>query len=301
MPAWGELLDELKDHKGTDGQFIEALSVDSLRLKYLNKLSNYTGRNAIAYYSGWLSNRSMNVDINDSDMTGLMSAMKGLDYSKGLDLILHTPGGNPTAAEGMVNYLHSKFDSDIRVFVPQMAMSAGTMLACASKQIIMGKHSCLGPIDPQFGGIAAYNIVSEFTQAKEELSKNPNDRLFWELQLKKYPVAFLYSVIDAINLSSALTEQWLEEYLLAGNPDKSNIAKKIVGQLNTNNKSHSRHFSLDFCRTLGMSVSGLEENQDLQELVLSVHHAFVITFDATKASKIIENQNGIMYVTRQQD
>ena len=301
MPAWGELLEELKDHKNHDGMFVEALTVDSLRSKYLNKLSNHTGRNVIAYYSGWLNGRNLNVDINDGDMTGFMSAMKGMDCSKGLDLILHTPGGSPTAAEGLVNYLHSKFGSDIRVFVPQMAMSAGTMLACASKEIIMGKHSCLGPIDPQFGGIAAYNIVSEFQQARDELSQNPKNRVFWELQLNKYPVAFLYSVVDAINLSSALTEQWLKQYMFEGNPNKDEISKRIVGQLNANNKSHSRHFSYTFCKGLGLNVKSLEDKQDLQELVLSVHHAYVITFDVTKAAKIIENQNGIRYITRQQD
>jgi len=43
-------------------------------------------------------------------------------------------------------------------------MSAGTMLSCASKEIVMGKHSCLGPIDPQYGGVPAYNILSEFTE-----------------------------------------------------------------------------------------------------------------------------------------
>ena len=101
-----------------------------------------------------------------------MNSIKGLDVNKGLDLILHTPGGNPTATEGIVKYLHSRFGDDIRVIVPQMAMSAGTMLACAAREIVMGKHSCLGPIDPQYGGVPAYNIVTEFRQAKDDLDNN---------------------------------------------------------------------------------------------------------------------------------
>ena len=105
-----------------------------------------------------------------------MNALKGLDATKGLDLILHTPGGNPTATEGIVKYLHSKFGNDIRVIVPQMAMSAGTMLACSANTIIMGKHSCLGPIDPQYGGVPAYNIVNEFKEAKSDLDQNPQAR-----------------------------------------------------------------------------------------------------------------------------
>ena len=160
MPSWGELLNELQPHKNENGEDVQGLTVDELREKYLKLLSQQTGRNVIAYYSGWLKpGKTQNIDINDSDITGVMNAIKGLDCDKGLDLILHTPGGNPTATEGIVKYLHSKFGNNIRVIVPQMAMSAGTMLACASNEIIMGKHSCLGPIDPQYGGIPRRNLI----------------------------------------------------------------------------------------------------------------------------------------------
>ena len=71
------------------------------------------------------------------------------DGKNGLDLLMHSPGGSPDAAEAVVNYLRSKF-TDIRVIIPQAAMSAATMLACAANRIVMGKHSSLGPIDPQF-------------------------------------------------------------------------------------------------------------------------------------------------------
>ena len=77
-----------------------------------------------------------------------MTCIHGMDCSKGLDLVLHTTGGSPAAAEAIVNYLRAKFGNDIRVIVPQLAMSAGTMIACSAKQIIMGKQSSLGPIDP---------------------------------------------------------------------------------------------------------------------------------------------------------
>ena len=302
MPSWGELLLELQDHTDSYGQTIAALSFDELRNKYISALANHTNRNVIAYYSGWLKpGKTQNIDINDSDITGFMNSIKGLDVSKGLDLILHTPGGNPTATEGIVKYLHSKFDNDIRVIVPQLAMSAGTMLACSAKEIIMGKHSCLGPIDPQYGGIPAYNIVTEFREAKNDLDNNANAKTYWELQLKKYPIAFFYSVIDAINLSSALLSDWLLQYQFE-NEDKKTSKKKvkrIVSKLNANNKSHSRHFTSDFCKQLGLNIIDLEADQKLQELVLSVHHAFIITIDATPATKIIENHIGARYISSQ--
>lgn len=302
VPSWGELLRELEPHTNENGEQVPALTFDSLRTKYISLLSQKTGRNVIAYYSGWLKpGKTQNIDINDSDLTGFMNAIKGLDVAQGLDLILHTPGGNPTATEGIVKYLHSKFGNNIRVIVPQMAMSAGTMLACSAQSIIMGKHSFLGPIDPQYGGVPAYNIVNEFQQAKSDLDNNIQAKTFWELQLKKYPTAFLYTVLDAINLSSALVSDWLTQYMFEGDSsvDAKKKVKKIVNKLNANNKSHSRHFTVDFCKELGLNIIELETDQELQELVLSVHHAFVITIDATVATKLIENQNGARYITSQ--
>ena len=50
-----------------------------------------------------------------------------MECHRGLDLILHTPGGFPEAAESIVKYLRSKFSTNIRVIVPHLSMSAGTM------------------------------------------------------------------------------------------------------------------------------------------------------------------------------
>ena len=75
--------------------------------------------------------------------------------------------------------------------------------------------------------------------------------------------------------------------------------KKILQKLNSNNKSHSRHFTYDSCAEIGLKVKRIEEDQELQNIVLSIHHAFIITLDASTASKIIENQNGNRFITTQ--
>ena len=88
MPNWNEVLNEISQD-ASEGP------ADRIRRKYLKELYNYTERNTIAYYSGWMqSGAKYGIDINDMDMNGLMSAICGLDCSKGLDLILHTPGGS---------------------------------------------------------------------------------------------------------------------------------------------------------------------------------------------------------------
>ncbi len=59
------------------------------------------------------------------DKNRFMSVIHGLDKSKGLDLFLHTPGGDVGATESLIDYLHDSFEGDIRAVIPQIAMSGG--------------------------------------------------------------------------------------------------------------------------------------------------------------------------------
>lgn len=254
----------------------------------------------IAYYSAWLTKSNVcKLDISDADMTGFMTAVNGLDCSKGLDLILHTPGGDPAASESIVNYLRQKFKNDIRVIIPQLAMSAGTMIACAGKEIIMGRQSSLGSIDPQFGGIPAYNVQMEFEEAKEDLVSHPENANYWAIKLQQYPAAFMKSAIDAIRLSSELVHDWLGSCMFDSSKDEL-IIEKIVNELNEhdNSKVHNRHFSADKCKSIGLKISMMEDSDKLQDAVLSLHHAYMLTFDSTLAIKIIENQSGTAVVAQ---
>ena len=131
-------------------------------IKYTKELSKKTGRNVVVYYSGWLNTECNEVSITSMDKNGFITLIKDLDKTKGLDLILHTPGGSIDATESIIDYLHAVFGDDIRAIIPQMAMSGGTMIACSCKEILMGKHSSLGPVDPQIMGIAAQTVIEEF-------------------------------------------------------------------------------------------------------------------------------------------
>src|SRR5699024_12405187 len=125
MPNWNAILKELGNYdKGPH---------DLLRAKYLNKIQEHTQRNVLVYYSGWLQKpQKLEPDlftINDSDKTGFMTCSSGLDRSKGLDLLLHTPGGDVAATESIVSYLQSLYDGNIRAIIPQLAMSGGNLIS----------------------------------------------------------------------------------------------------------------------------------------------------------------------------
>ena len=79
--------------------------------KYVHKYQEFSKRNVIVYYSGWLNHTEniKGVGINDLDKNGFMSMINGLDKSKGLDLFLHTPGGDVGATESLIDYLYESF------------------------------------------------------------------------------------------------------------------------------------------------------------------------------------------------
>ena len=227
-----------------------------------------------------------------------MTTIHGLDRSKGLDLILHTPGGEMAATESIVDYLREMFGTNIRAIIPQLAMSAGTMIACACKSILMGKQSSLGPIDPQIGGIPAHGILEEFKQASEEIKRDRSKIPVWQPIIAKYSPTLIGEAQKAIAWAEEMVKEWLLSGMLKGKRNAEDKADKIIKELGDHalTKSHARHLSASRCRKMGLKIEMLEDNQELQDAVLTVHHACIHTLSHTGAFKIIENHMGKAYI-----
>ena len=270
-----------------------------MRRKYLVKLSEHTKRNVIAYYSAFLSKPGIQLlGINDEDMNGFMSTIHELDRGKGLDLIIHTLGGSIASTEAIVRYLHAMFGNNIRVIVPQLAMSAGTMIACSSKEIVMGKQSNLGPIDPQLRDLPAQGVIKEFKTSLEEYKADHDSLAVWQQIIQQYRPTFLGQCKDAIAWTQSFVAEQLQAVMFEGQTDAAAKAAKIVEALSDvdTHKAHERHIPPTTCLDMGLNVTMLEADPILQEFVLTVHHAFMITLANTGAFKIIENQLGRAFV-----
>jgi ClpP class serine protease len=291
MPTWHSLLNEIKERGST---------FDVIRRERLKNLARLTRRNVIIYYSGWLQKPKIpGTQVTDADKNGFMTVIHGLDRTKGLDLILHTPGGETAATESLVVYLRAMFGDDIRAVVPELAMSAGTMIACSCKAIVMGKHSSLGPIDPQFGGMAAHGVVEEFNRAHAEIKADQSRAFVWQPIIAKYSPTLIGECEKAIQWSTEMAREWLVTGMLSGDNDRDAKADRIVKELGDHalTKSHARHLSASRCKDMGLNVLILEDDQRLQDAVLSVHHACILTLAGTGAFKIIENQDGVASVS----
>ncbi len=290
MPNWNQVSDEIRE----GGSIF-----DVVRRRHLAKLHEITKRNVIIYYSGWLQSSSLGaaVGINDYDKIGFMSASNGLDHSLGLDLLLHTPGGETAATESIVDYLHKMFD-DIRVIVPQLAMSGGTMIACSGRSIVMGKQSSLGPIDPQLNGLPAHGVLEEFRQAHEAMKQDPTTAAVWQPIIAKYSPTLIGECQKAIKWSEQMVREWLVSGMLKDDEEAEQKADDIVEELGSHalTLSHGRHLSAEKCKSIGLTIEMLEENQELQDAVLSVHHACMHTLSSTPAYKMIENHKGMAFI-----
>ena len=289
MPTWNEINKEIDAAGGSPA------NCDEIRKKYLAQAEARLNRPIIAYYSGFLQKPTHpEFAITDFDMNGMMAVVHGLDRARGLDLILHTPGGGIEAARALVEYLYLMFGKDIRVIVPHMAMSAGTMIACAAREVMMGKHSCLGPTDPQVRGMPAMGVLAEVDRAIEEIRKEPLKQLVWQQVFQKYPPAFIMDCERQVEGTKEMVSAWLRENMLAGSEDPATAANAVVEQLMNykGQTEHSQHYLVAKCKEIGLNISDIEADQGVQEDILSVHHAFVASFARTGVIKFIENGAG---------
>jgi hypothetical protein len=235
-----------------------------------------------------------------------MSTVQGRT-SKDLDLILHSPGGSPEAAESIVHYLRQKFDN-IRVIVPHLAMSAATMIACAANTVVMGKQSSLGPTDPQLvlqtplgvRRVPAQAILEQFERAKTEC-RDPTLLRAWAPILPQYGPDVLVTCENTSKLTRSLVREWLRTYMLAHLPSRKRgrVVRRCADFL-TNHKEHAthgRHLDRELLKKNGMAIDDLEADAALQDLVLSVYHATTLCFSMLgHVAKFIENHQGNAYI-----
>lgn len=288
---------EIRDQVNSSGSIY-----DIFRRGYQKELSAHTGRNVIIYYSGWLQKPPQlgaALGINNDDKNGFMTAIHGLDRDKGLDLILHTPGGDIAATESLIDYLRQMFGTNIRAIIPQMAMSGGTMISCVCKEILMGKQSSLGPIDPQIEGkFPAVGLMDEFNRAVEEIKKDKDKIPIWQPILAKYSPTLIGQCERVIKWSKEIATNSLLTGMYQGETDAEKTVKEIIEGLTNNDetKSHNRQLTAQKCKDLKLKITMIEDDPTLQDLVLSIHHATILTFSQTNAIKIIENQIGKSHI-----
>lgn len=303
MPTWGQILDEVQQlGKGGD-----KAAFDTVRTRYVRELAEFTGRNTIVYASRWTQGDvppNLTI-ISDEDVQAFMQAIYGLKGDT-LDLVLHTGGGSAEATDAIVSYLRTKF-RDIRVLIPQAAMSAGTMMACSANRLVMARHSFIGPIDPQvilqtqvgIRSVAAHAILDQFEKAQTDCRDNPNNLNSWLPMLTQYGPALLVECKNQIDFGKDLVKSWLKAFMFGSDPDSTKPIE-IAEYLSNHShfKTHGKHINIETAKGIGLVIDQLEDDQTFQERLLSAFHATIITLSATPTVKLISNHEGSTFAKR---
>ena len=307
MPTWGELLTEFgaiaqaqNAAQLAGGPPPTAGAADLVRRKYLDLLHQHTKRAVIYYGTAWHETRPINpqsLSVDLGDVRGFMEACSNISERK-VDLVLHSPGGNPDATESIMSYVRQRFDH-VRAVVPLAAMSAATMMALACDEILMGAHSQLGPIDPQITVMTpegprtapAQAIKEQFAMAQRDCSADPSRIAAWMPLLRSLGPGLLAQCDTAQKRTVDFVARQLELHMLAGDAGAADTAAAWFAD-HSYFKSHGRNVTRDDARALGIVVTDLEDDGTLQDLVLSVSHAAQLTFSTTPCSKLIENHHG---------
>ncbi len=281
--------------------------------QHLEKIAEQRNdNNVLLYGSSFLQKPQappQRIQITAEDINGMMSVIHGMDWNKPLTLVLHTPGGVINATESLVEYIRSKF-AHIEVIVPTFAMSAGTMIALASDLIIMGRHSQLGPIDPQmpYPGrfVSARAVVDQFHIAKQEILNDNSSAHVWAPILASLGPSLIQEAQNALAYGENMVKGWLEKYMFSSieeQDERSDKAKQVAKYFNDTkeHKSHGRRIDRDEARGVGVFVENMEDDQGLQDIVLTAYHLMTIMFEQSTSTKIIWSNHGQQWVRNWQE
>ncbi len=286
--------------------FNEVQQAFNLRKPLLKEWSDKNGgRNVIAFFSSFSHPGAM---IQDQDRDYLEELLSKMDSTKGLDLILSSPGGYPLAAERIIQTCQS-YSSDFRVVVPKLAKSAATMIAFGAKSILLGETSELGPVDPQInykdqrGELvtrSAYAVVKGVEEILEKIKQSPmNSRIEGLLSLlppidqpflEECKIAQELSKDIAIRYLKMTTFPSLKERKSSQSDNSDCIENKIKKFLMPEETfSHGRPITFNEAKQIGLKVELLKKEDPKWELLLRIYSRTNFVVQNSTVIKLIEN------------
>ncbi len=309
MASWSELLAESDKNATHDPNWLTRKLQEQLVV--ISKLRETDS--VIFYASSFLQKPTANIGalITREDINGFMNALYEAQTEKGLTLILHTPGGDPNAVESIVEYLHSKF-AYMEVIVPYLAMSGGAMISLASDLLVLGRQSQLGPIDPQFSignkSHSARAIQEGFNKAKQDITSDTKLAHLWAPILQNMGPSLMVEATKALSYSKELITKWLNrrKLLTENSEERSKIVNSISAYFNAEKTEqgsvhvHGQRIGIQKLKDVGIKTETLEDNQDLQDAVLTAYHLMTIIFERSPSVKFIISNNEKVWLKHEQ-
>lgn len=204
---------------------------------------------------------------DDARVIGL--ALKALGPLKELDLILHTEGGQISAARRIAVLLR-EYVQKLSVVVPVKARSCGTLLALSGCEILLGPGGELSPIDPIVVNARANGangpdmISSEDVRLFPEMAANwfglntslDRREVFSVLSQKMFPTTL------ASFYRSQLSVRKAGVFLLSRHLPKASkrVREQIVNELISGSREHSDSILLEEALEIGLRARPISKS-----------------------------------------
>jgi len=264
------------------------------RRKLYFALENELKMPVVSFFTSFL----FPVMIEDTDAAMIEGLLQKINLTKGLALLINSPGGIGISAERILNICRSYSGKEEFVcIVPGKAKSAATMICMGASKILMSKTSELGPIDPQIQiqkdnkrmNIALYNLVQSYKDLFEEAVKSKGNLQPYLQQLANYDAREIKEFEAAIELSEDVAIRALQSGMMKGS-SKEDIKSKIKIFLTPEEtKSHGRSIFHEEAKKCGLKIDLMNLRSNLWK------HSYELfvrldNYTTTRAAKCIESK-----------
>jgi ATP-dependent protease ClpP protease subunit/predicted RNA-binding Zn-ribbon protein involved in translation (DUF1610 family) len=284
-------------------------AITTERKKQLARIASIRERPSILTFASDLQKRGP-ISIDYSDILPIADQIDNLSGDE-VDLILETPGGSAEIAEDIMKLIRNKF-SKVGVIVPGTAKSAGTIMAMAGDEILMGPTSSLGPIDAQVLHQGKVFSADAFLEGLEKIKREVEETG----QLNKAYIPILQGISpgeiqsceNAQKFSSTLVTNWLANFKFkpwtthssSGEPvtdeEKQSRAKEIADHLCDHGYwlTHNRSIKIEDFDQMRLKVVDYGGNPDLFDAIKRYYTLLRMTFD-TNIYKLFETPTSQIY------
>lgn len=194
--------------------------------------------------------------MSSSDIPSFETVLDSISGAEQINLLLHSPGGDGTIVEKMVDMCRGHLSGNnrkLRVVVPNIAKSAATVMALGADTILMGYCSELGPIDPQIpivvSGVTQWVSALSFVEARDQIMadlekavKNKTPTVGLLQQLAGLNIPFTQEMAHQIDFAKKTAARLLGKYMLM--PGFSNARKREKRQTRLPRNCYRNSFSL---------------------------------------------------------
>jgi ATP-dependent protease ClpP protease subunit len=240
------------------------------RQSFIRELEELTAPRRLLCFIGGKS-----AEISKDDIVGFVDLLHNIPSGVPIDLLLHTVGGDIDAAEKLIRLVRARVgdEGEIRVIIPDLAKSAGTLLALGANTLVMSDSSEIGTIDPQVwlkdsqGNNICQSILSYLSAYREHakaLNVKPDDVVARTMMDKFDP-----NVVRKFQLMSQRARNLAEGLLKRRGLPFSEIAGALLDLDRW--PSHGQMINWEDAKALGLDVNYLPPSDNTWQKYWLLH------------------------------